>query len=89
MTESEHQELYQNSCSICGAKASAGDSREHAEKLAVAEGFQKRPIVHGFKWLCEDCGTVKAMNTTSAEYVESRKRATDIKIDKTPIADKE
>ena len=61
------------SCSQCGAKASEGENREHARLLAKAEGFQFRSGVRGAETvLCSDCGSVKALNTTSAQYLSEQ-----------------
>ena len=67
------EEIFQYACSMCGVKASEGDSWEHAKTLAKAEFFQFRPVLKsGFKVVCDDCGSVKKMVTTDSEYYDEK-----------------
>jgi hypothetical protein len=66
------EEIFQYACSLCGVKASEGDSWEHAKTLAKAEFFQFRPVLHGVKVVCDDCGSVKKMVTTDSEYYDEK-----------------
>jgi hypothetical protein len=56
--------LSQIICRKCGTLASEGKTLDHAEALAVEEGFIRRPK----HWLCGDCGGVKKMVTTDTEH---------------------
>lgn len=60
-------EVFRFVCSMCGKESSEGENKNHAEILARAEGFQFRV---GGRVLCADCGSVKALKTTSAEYLK-------------------
>jgi hypothetical protein len=60
-------------CCRCGAKASEGETLEHATTLAKAEGFTFRPAPRGeLKAWCPECAGVKQMRATDIAFYKKR-----------------